>query len=127
MTVATISKTMPTLWSPAGLPRRPLLEVTVRDTGGEVVVCLKGQPGTREAEVLEAALRPIYARRLARVTFDLGGLPFISSQFMGMLVNFRRWALRVGTRLCLSALQPAVHNVFVRTRLIELFEFRDNC
>jgi hypothetical protein len=57
------------------------------------------------------------------VTFDLSELLSISSLAMGVLVAFRRAAVRTGARVCLaSALQPLVREALHRAELLSLFE-----
>jgi anti-anti-sigma factor len=76
-----------------------------------------------EAGELEAALLPLAARRPGRVTFDLGGLEFISSLAMGVLVSYRRAAARAGTEVCLAPdLHPAVREALDRAELLSLFD-----
>jgi hypothetical protein len=56
------------------------------------------------------------------VTFDLRELGFISSLAMGVLVAYRRAAVRAGARVCLAAdLQPAVREALDRVGLLGLF------
>jgi anti-anti-sigma factor len=95
----------------------------VCDTAQGVVVQLRGEAGVREAGALTAALLPLVARRPPCVTFDLGELQFISSLAMGVLVTYRRAAVRTGTRVCLLAdLRPAVREALDRAELPGLFE-----
>jgi anti-anti-sigma factor len=82
-----------------------------------------GEAGVAEAGALEAALLPLAARRPASVTFDLGGLTFLSSLAMGVLVSYRRAAARAGTRVFLAPdLHPAVREALDRAELSGLFE-----
>jgi anti-anti-sigma factor len=95
----------------------------VLDTRDGVVVKLRGEAGVPEAAALEASLLGLVARRPPRVTFDLGELRFISSLAMGVLVAFRRGAVRTGARVCLAAsLHPAVREALTRADLLPLFE-----
>jgi hypothetical protein len=57
------------------------------------------------------------------VTFDLSELRFISSLAMGVLVAFRRGAVRSGARVCLAPdPHPAVREALDRAELLGLFE-----
>jgi hypothetical protein len=57
------------------------------------------------------------------VTFDLGELQSLSSLALGVLVAFRRAAVRTGSRVRLASdLQPAVREVLHRAELLSLFE-----
>jgi anti-anti-sigma factor len=95
----------------------------VNDLAGGVEVRLRGNAGVQEADALEAVLLRLAGRRPACVIFDLRDLRFISSLAMGMLVAYRRAAVRAGGRVCLAAdLQPAVRDALTRAQLISLFE-----
>jgi anti-anti-sigma factor len=117
---------------PAPLPGRSLaggsparssrLAVVVCDLANEVLVRLQGEAGYLEAEVLEAALLPVRARRPALVTFDLSELHLISSLALGILVGFRRSAARSGGRVRLTGLRPPIREVIERAGLAMLLE-----
>jgi anti-anti-sigma factor len=86
------------------------------------VVRLRGEAGVPEASALQDCVLSLVARRLACVTFDLSELGFISSLAMGVLVTYRRAAVRAGVRVCLAAdLQPAVREALDRVGLLGLF------
>jgi anti-anti-sigma factor len=90
-------------------------------------VRLRGEAGFSEAGALEASLLGLAARRPASVTFDLTGLVFISSLAMGVLLAYRRAALRCGTRVGLVPdLHPAVREALDRAGLMDLFEAADD-
>jgi anti-anti-sigma factor len=93
------------------------------ETAEGVVVRLRGEAGLAEARALEAALMRLVVRRPVRVTFDLSELLFLSSLVMGVLVSYRRAAVRAGVRVCLaSGRHPAVGAALDRAGLTGLFE-----
>jgi anti-anti-sigma factor len=99
------------------------LEVEVLDTAAGVEVRLRGQAGVLEADALEAVLLRLAARRPACVILELSKLDSISSLAMGLLVAYRRGAVRAGGRVCLAAdLQPGVRDALDRAGLMSLFE-----
>jgi anti-anti-sigma factor len=100
--------------------RAPRLAVEVCDLADEVVVRLKGEAGFLEAELFDAALLPLNARRPRLVTFELGELSLISSLVLGILVRFRRNADRTGGRVRLTTLQSEVREAIERTGLTTL-------
>src|SRR5262245_44220643 len=114
--------------SPRPLPeRRPepdlRLKVEVHETGNGPVVRLRGEAGVPEVSALQASLLPLVARRPGWVTFDLSELVFISSLAMGVLVDYRRGAVRAGARVCLAPdLHPTVREALDRAELRGLFE-----
>src|SRR5262249_9215416 len=99
------------------------LNVEVLETGKGPVVRLRGKAGVPEACALEASLLRLAARRPACVTFDLSELVFLSSLATGVLVAYRRGAVRAGARGCLAPdLHPAVRAALDRAGMIGLFE-----
>src|SRR5262249_45089217 len=55
------------------------------------------------------------------IVFDMAGIGFAASLFMGALVAFRRGIVRNGGQVRLAALQPNVEAAFRTARLGELF------
>jgi anti-anti-sigma factor len=99
------------------------LEIEVLDTAAGVEVRLRGQAGVLEADALETVLLRLAARRPACVIFELSKLESISSLAMGLLVAYRRGAVRVGGRVCLAGdLQPGVREALDRAQLLSLFD-----
>ena len=98
----------------------PKLEVVVSDLPDEVLVCLKGEAGYLEAEVLSAALRPLSARRPQLVTFELSELCLISSLALGILVNYHRTTVRNGGQVRFRGHHPNIRDVIEQARLLML-------
>jgi anti-anti-sigma factor len=112
----------PPRWSPHAIPQ---LEVTIDDHDDEVVVHLEGEGGFLESEMLDAALTPLRARRLALVTFDLSELRSLTSMLLGVLIGFHFSTVHGGGRMRLTALRPEVFEVIERARLTKLFEIHE--
>jgi hypothetical protein len=99
------------------------LQAEVFDTAAGVEVRLRGQAGVLEADALEGILLRLAAGRPACVIFELSKLESISSLAMGLLVAYRRGAVRAGGRVCLAAdLQPGVREALDSARVLSLFE-----
>jgi anti-anti-sigma factor len=119
---------MPSAISPPFLAqKRPKprfrLEAEVVDTEAGVEVRLRGHADVLEADALEAVLLRLAARRPACVIFDLSKLESISSLVMGILVAYRRGAVRAGARVYLAAnLHPGVREALDSAQLMSLFE-----
>jgi hypothetical protein len=87
------------------------------------VVRLRGEAGVVEAGALEAALASLAARRPVSVTFDLSELHLLSSLAIGVLVAFRRAAVRAGARVGLAPdLHAAARAALTRAEVLGLFE-----
>jgi anti-anti-sigma factor len=100
----------------------PKLEVVVSDLPDEVLVCLKGEAGYLEAEVLKAALGTLSARRPQLVTFELSELRLISSLALGILVNYHRATVRNGGQVRFTGHHPNIRDIIEQTRLLMLLD-----
>jgi anti-anti-sigma factor len=119
-TLCPVSPPAPAPTTPEPAPR---LDVEIHDTAQGFIVRLRGEAGVAQAGALEASLLPLVVKRQACVTFDLSQLLFISSLAMGVLVSYRRAAVRAGTRVYLAPdLCPAVREALERAELLSLFE-----
>jgi anti-anti-sigma regulatory factor len=99
------------------------LEAELLETQAGVEVRLRGQGGMPDVDVLEVLLLRLAARRPPCVIFELSKLESISSLVMGVLVAYRRAAVRAGVRVCLAAdLHPGVREALDRAGLMSLFE-----
>jgi anti-anti-sigma regulatory factor len=95
----------------------------VEGTEQDIIVRVRGDGGVPESAALGKSILHLSARRPASVTFDLKELRLISSLFIGVLVSYRRGAVRAGTRVCLAPdLQPLVREALQRTGVLGLFE-----
>ena len=98
----------------------PKLEVVVSDLPDEVLVCLKGEAGYLEADILSAALEPLSARRPQLVTFELSELRMISSVGLSILVDFHKSTVRNGGHVRFRGHHPNVRDVIEQTKLLML-------
>ena len=90
------------------------------DSGGYVVVALRGELDLMDAAAVAAALRAVAARQ-PRIIADLAGLEFIDSSGVAALAHGRRQARQAGGNLTLAAPQRKVLEVLAITRLAEAF------
>src|SRR5262249_35770815 len=84
------------------------LDVQIETRDGCTVVRLSGDGGVANADRLRTSLIRLTALRPSLTVFDLAGVVFVASLFLGLLVGFRRDMLRVGGQVRLAALQPNV-------------------
>jgi len=102
------------------------LTVCIDELPGEVIVRIGGEAGVDQTRELATALLGLSARRPVLVTLDLGGLRFISSLAMGILVAFRRGVVRATGRVHLMAnLHDSVCEALARADLLDLFGWAD--
>jgi anti-anti-sigma factor len=76
------------------------------------VLEVAGRLDTETAPELEAALRPLLERAPANVIFDLGGVDYVSSDGIGVILGTRKTLERQGGRVLLVALKPQIEKVF---------------
>jgi anti-anti-sigma factor len=99
------------------------LHIKILETSTAVVVRLEGDAGFKAVETLDVPLRRIVAARPSLVVFDMTGLLYAASLFLGSLVNFRRGIVYGGGKVQMAGVQPNIRELFQSTGLEELFEF----
>jgi anti-anti-sigma factor len=98
------------------------IEVTARESNGEVVVRVAGKGCVGQAATLATGLLGLSTRRQAQVALDLSGLKCVSSLALGVLVAFRRGIVRSGGRVRLApSLQSPVRKRLEEAGLLPLF------
>jgi anti-anti-sigma factor len=119
----------PVVPKPIPNPRRAAaldsaLQMTVMQTGSDLIIRMKGEARSDCAGALQDGLLGPAACRSASVTLDLSELRSISCLAMGVLVAFRRGVVRTGGRVRLAEdVQGAVREALARAELLQLFEF----
>jgi anti-anti-sigma factor len=100
----------------------PLIEISIDEAPGEVLVHIAGQASVDQVGPLSAMLLGVSSGRPSLVTLDLSGLTFISSLAMGALVTLCRGLVRAGTCMRLvPTLQEPVREALARAELLTLF------
>jgi anti-anti-sigma factor len=102
------------------------LHVEIHESAEAIVIRLEGEAGLAAASGLQGPLNAVMARRPRLVVFDLAGLSFAASLFLGTLVAFRRGVVRQGGRVKLAAPTAPLLEALISTRLIDLFEVADS-
>jgi len=96
------------------------MDLSTRESDGQVVVALRGQLDMSEAASVAAALAAVAASE-PQIIVDLAALEFIDSSGVAALVRGRNLARRAGGELLLAAPQQQVLRVLTLTRLIDVF------
>ena len=116
---------MPLGQDPALLPNQegaPMagVDLSTRESNGQVVVALRGQLDMAEAASVAAALAAVAASE-PQIIVDLAALEFIDSSGVAALVRGRNLARHAGGELLLAAPQQQVLRVLTLTRVIDAF------
>jgi anti-sigma B factor antagonist len=96
------------------------VDLSTRESDGQVVVALRGWLDMAEAASVAAALAAVAASE-PQIIVDLAALEFIDSSGVAALVRGRNLARHAGGELLLAAPQQQVLRVFTLTRLIDAF------
>jgi len=97
-----------------------LVNVSIREGDGRVVVVLRGVLDVVDAASVAATLATVAARE-REIIVDLAGLAFMDSSGVAALVHGRNQARVAGGELLLAAPQPQVLRVLTLTRLTDVF------
>jgi anti-sigma B factor antagonist len=96
------------------------MDLSTRESDGEVVVALRGELDIADAASVAAALVAV-AARAPEIIVDLAGLEFIDASGVAALVLARVQARRAGGDLLLAAPQDQVLRVLAVIRLADVF------
>jgi anti-sigma B factor antagonist len=103
------------------------LTVYVADYRGWTVVAVGGEVDMAAAPQLRTRLMSVAAEFAGgAVAIDLGGVGFVDSAGLGVLIGALRRITEAGGRLALLDLQPAVQRVFSITGLDAVFDVRES-
>jgi anti-sigma B factor antagonist len=101
------------------------VDLRTRESGGHVVVELRGELDLADAAGVAAALAAVAARE-PQIIVDLAALEFIDSSGVAALARGRKQARRAGGDLLLAAPGPRVLRILTITRLIDAFSVHDS-
>jgi anti-sigma B factor antagonist len=96
------------------------MDLSTRESDGQVVVALRGELEIADAASVGAALVAV-AARAAEIIVDLAGLEFIDASGVAALALARVQARRAGGDLLLAAPQDQVLRVLAVIHLAEVF------
>lgn len=95
------------------------MDVSQVERGAVTVVSVGGRVDHGNAEALRAAIQPALA--FPHAVLDFGGLEYISSAGLRVLVLAEREARARGHRLSICSLQPVVREIFAISRFDQVF------
>ena len=90
---------------------------------GIVVLTLKGNlVNEGDLSKLKEKVHGLLNNDIKKIIFDLGGVNFINSSGLGVLISSLTSVRNAGGEMCLAHLGDNVENLFVITKLIKVFE-----
>lgn len=95
------------------------LEIQITDAGGYLMVRVVGDVDLESAPALTAVLKARIGPR--PIVLDLGGVEFMDSSGLGVLVGAHKETAAHGGALVLAAASPRVHKIFKVTKLHKVF------
>lgn len=102
---------------------RPMpISVTTSEAGGVNIVHVSGEIDVASAAVLRDALEALIADGRRRLTLDLGGVTFMDSTGLGIVVGRLKKLARHGGTLTVAASHERVLRVFAITGLDQLID-----
>ena len=98
------------------------MTIDVREEGKVTLVRLEGDLDANSGPRLTQELDRLWSEGRRQFVLDLGGVPFIDSGGLSVLVRLFKRVRNQAGRLGLASLQPAVRRVFELTRLERSFD-----
>jgi len=93
--------------------------------GGATVVTVSGVADLAGAGELERAIKGVPPDHMRHVVFDLGGVTFISSIGIGVLLKIRSWITNDGGRVSLAHVGRMTKETFTHAGLQKLLPMYD--
>lgn len=101
------------------------MEISEEQNGGALVIAASGRIDSNTANLLEAVL-PARVLSSEATVMDLGGVSYVSSAGLRVLLKGAKTAKASGHRLVLSGLAPSVREVFDISGFSAIFTIADD-
>lgn len=101
------------------------MDLKIEETPEQITVRVSGEITAEACGELRKSLLEQAAKNPDVICLDMGGVPFIDSSGLGVLIGVRSHMRKYETRLEIQNLQPSVIKVFQLTRLSKVFGLPD--
>ena len=99
------------------------MKTRIEEIDGKYVATLEGEMDTAAALEAEQVLQPLYKSDGRDVIFECGGLEYIASSGLRILLSILKGAKAGGSKVTLRNVNDDIKNVFRLTGFIDIFQF----
>lgn len=99
------------------------MKTKIEEIDGKFIVTLEGEMDTAAAEEAEKELKVLYKSEGKDVVMECGGLEYIASNGLRILVSILKGAKAGGSKVIMKGVNDDIQNVLKLTGLLSLFEF----
>ncbi|MCF0183124.1 MAG: STAS domain-containing protein [Bacteroidaceae bacterium] len=101
------------------------MTIKINKQESEATLALIGSLDTPASASAEQQIKPLMDGIIKSLDIDCGGLTYISSSGLRIMITLQKHFMRIGGRLTLHTLQPDIRDVFEMTGFINLFDIKD--
>ncbi|MBQ8657308.1 MAG: STAS domain-containing protein [Prevotella sp.] len=102
------------------------MKTTFREENGKFIATLEGRLDTAASEQTGKDLEPLYDCTGHDIIIDCSKLEYISSSGLRLLLNLRKHAGAVGSKVIVKNLNTEIQKVFQMTGFSSLFEIKND-
>lgn len=100
------------------------MTTTIQENGNQVIATFEGRLDTASADRTAAVVKPLLDVRDKEVILDCSKLDYISSSGLRIFLSIRKEAASHGCKVIVRNMNANVHQVFVMTGFVSLFEIQ---
>ena len=100
------------------------MTTTIQENGNQVIATFEGRLDTASADKTAAVVKPLLDVRDKEVILDCSKLDYISSSGLRIFLSIRKEAAAHGCKVIVRNMNTNVHQVFVMTGFVSLFEIQ---
>lgn len=96
----------------------------IQENGNQVIASFEGRLDTAASVKTTSAVKPLLEAREKEIILECSKLAYISSSGLRIFLSIRKEAAQHGCKVIVRNLNSDVHQVFVMTGFISLFEIQ---
>ena len=98
------------------------METKIQENGSQIIAYLSGRLDTAAAIPTAEAVKPLMEAAGKEIILDCTELEYISSSGLRIFLSIRKEAAAKGSKVIVRNISADIHQVFVMTGFISLFE-----